>query len=95
MMNTIQKRILIAGAVLVCLACLYVPWTYSIDRDGGYALIFFPPKWDQHNSFRAKPDVMRMLPPIAAIVVATGVGIFLAKDTRLPAPSDAIQDLSR
>jgi hypothetical protein len=87
-MNKMQKRIVIAGALIVILMGLIPPWTYtyshSTPNPAGYALIIAPPSPGarvEGASFRAdgvELDFKRLLVQWVITGIATGIGFALA-----------------
>lgn len=86
-LNKNQKKLIIIGAILIFVCCLFPPWlrTYKAEsiyseRSIGYALITSPPKAGKSVRFGVKLDVSRLLLQIFIISIATGTGVFVFKD---------------
>ena len=87
-LNKVQKKILIAGIVIILVCCLFPPWvrtykaesTYS-ERSAGYALIISPPQPPGiFGSFGIKFDISRSLLQLFIVSIATGTGVLISKD---------------
>lgn len=74
-MNERQRRILLAGALVLLLSCLFVPW-YAEDDGGfldfGYAWFFSEPA--------VYLDIHRLVVEWVAILAATAAGFFLSNE---------------
>lgn len=88
-LNQTQKKIFVAGILLVLLSCMFPPWMHTISNEGsyserpaGYALILKPPeKLSNHFAYGVKLDVSRLLIQLLIVSVSAGAGIMLTKET--------------
>lgn len=86
-LNKVQKKILIAGIIIILVCCLFPPWvrtykaqsTYS-ERSAGYALIISPPRTRNSMRFGIKLDTSRLLLQLFIVSIATGAGVLISKD---------------
>lgn len=74
-MNERQRRILLAGALVLLLSCLFVPW-YAED-DGGY--LDFGYAWF-FSEAAVYLDIHRLLVEWVAIFAASAAACFLAAE---------------
>ena len=87
-LNKVQKKIFIAGIIIILVCCLFPPWvrtykaksTYS-ERSAGYALIISPPRTGNIR-FGIKLDTSRLLLQLFIVSIATGAGVLISKDKR-------------
>ena len=77
---TLQNKILLGGVGAVLLLALVVPWQVN-GRPAGYRPVFWGPDGTSHV------DLTRLMIPIAAVVVATAVGMYLTRNRHTGAPS--------
>lgn len=85
--NPLQRKILVAAALLFVAAGACPPWTYTLDaqsfhreRPAGYALIMTPPAPEQNvPAFGVKLDVSRLIVQWLALAALTGGALLLAK----------------
>ena len=82
-----QRKILIAGIVIIFLMGLFPPWLYTFKRDSiysensaGYHFIIDGPK-PKSLPYGIKIDFSRLFLQCLLVIVATGLGIFLFKRT--------------
>ena len=86
-LNKVQKKILIAGIIIILVCCLFPPWvrtykaqsTYS-ERSAGYALIISPPQTRNNMRFGIKLDTSRLLLQLFIVSIATGAGVLISKN---------------
>lgn len=93
-MNQRQRKVLIAGAILVALSILYPPWVqivktdkYSSQQAIGYHFIQSPPKMHGY-AFGHTIDTTRLIIQLFGIFLMTGFGIYFLK-TPPPKPPTA------
>lgn len=86
-LNKVQKKILIAGIIIILVCCLFPPWvrTYKAEsiyseRSAGYALIILPPQTGNSIRFGIKLDTSRLLLQLFIVSIATGAGVLISKD---------------
>ncbi len=92
-MNKNQKRVIMAGLVVIVLMGLFPPWVHTvhvkelkIDRAGSYGFLFSPPAPDQNNfpwknMWGVHLDVSRLLMQwILVVIIVCGLVFFLNKD---------------
>ena len=85
-MNKMQKRIIVAGALVIILMGLIPPWTYTFNyksvqrtKPAGYALIIAPPPPEKlHMAAGVELDFIRLLVQWVITGIAMGVGFALA-----------------
>jgi hypothetical protein len=93
-LNSLQRKIVIASAIIFVAMGLYPPWTYTLDsksglhethsaKPAGYSLIVAPPAPERTSSaFGVRLDLVRLLVQWLVLGVATGGAIVIAKGSR-------------
>ncbi len=93
-MNKNQKKVIMAGLVVIVLMGLFPPWvhtvnvkTIKIERAGNYGFMFSPPPPEPNLPFLneklwgVRLDVSRLLIQwILVVVIVCGLVVFLKKD---------------
>jgi hypothetical protein len=92
-MNKNQKKVIMAGLVVIVLMGLFPPWVHTvhvkeikIDRAGSYGFLFSPPvpahkTLPLENFWGVRLDVSRLLIQwILVVMIVCGLVVFLKKD---------------
>ena len=88
--NEKQKKLIVAGIVVVIFMGLFPPWTYTFKaktvenkEPTGYGFILAPPeKKSQNVACGIELDITRLSVQWIITLLATGLGVFLATTTK-------------
>ncbi len=83
--NEKQKKIIIAGVVVIILMGVFPPWTYTFkyktaysNEPAGYGFIIVPPeKKNKGMTYGIELDITRLSIQWVIALLSTGLGVFL------------------